>query len=286
VIRRAFNAVPAIAALATASLLACGHAGRGGDRPRTCLVLSVAGPKGFALVGAIEELRAQGHTFDCVYGNSMGALVGGLFASSPGADLAGRYGDFLGEVRREHALRERSRLARLDVRRWLALLFPGGERPRRVDLPTFERVLDAWLDGARIEALPVPFATSHLVIREGSPELVVTRSGSAARAIAGSVAHPGVFELGDAASLERLDPGVDRSARVPVRDACRVFGPARLVVLNVSGTPPYDADPACPATIVEVERGPERLTDLSSDPGARAELLRLGARSVRGRSVP
>src|SRR5207247_2529282 len=58
---------------------------------RTCLVLSVGAAKGIAHIGAIDALKEEKVKIDCVYGNSMGAVIGSLYASAPSADLKQRY---------------------------------------------------------------------------------------------------------------------------------------------------------------------------------------------------
>ena len=58
---------------------------------RTCLVLSVGGPKGIAHLGAIAAVKQLRIPIECVVGNSMGALVGSLYASAPALDTSERY---------------------------------------------------------------------------------------------------------------------------------------------------------------------------------------------------
>ena len=48
---------------------------------RVALVLAGGGPRGVAHIGAIEELERQGFEISAVAGTSMGALVGGVYAS-------------------------------------------------------------------------------------------------------------------------------------------------------------------------------------------------------------
>ncbi|MGH7126815.1 MAG: patatin-like phospholipase family protein, partial [Stellaceae bacterium] len=62
---------------------------------RTCLVLSVGGFKGLAHVGAIEALQERDVPIDCVAGNSMGALIGALYATAPDEDPGPRVAGFL-----------------------------------------------------------------------------------------------------------------------------------------------------------------------------------------------
>ena len=52
-----------------------------GARPKVCLVLSGGGARGAAHVGVIKALEALRVPIDCVAGTSMGALVGGAYAS-------------------------------------------------------------------------------------------------------------------------------------------------------------------------------------------------------------
>src|ERR1035438_3431222 len=76
----------------TAGLLWCGPgtAGSAGAlgsapelpiRPRVCLVLSGGGARGIAHVGVLKVLEELKIPIDCIAGTSMGAIVGGLYAS-------------------------------------------------------------------------------------------------------------------------------------------------------------------------------------------------------------
>ena len=56
-------------------------------RPKICLVLSGGGARGAAHVGVIKVLEEYRIPIDCIAGTSMGALVGGAYAS--GASVAG-----------------------------------------------------------------------------------------------------------------------------------------------------------------------------------------------------
>ena len=48
---------------------------------RVSLALSSGGPRGFAYIGAIEELVARGYEIGSVAGTSIGSLVGGIYAA-------------------------------------------------------------------------------------------------------------------------------------------------------------------------------------------------------------
>lgn len=45
------------------------------------LVLSSGGPRGFAYIGAIEELEARGYRITSIAGTSIGSLIGGMYAT-------------------------------------------------------------------------------------------------------------------------------------------------------------------------------------------------------------
>ena len=50
-------------------------------KPTVSLVLGSGGARGYAHIGAIEELQAQGYDIRSVAGASMGALIGGVYAA-------------------------------------------------------------------------------------------------------------------------------------------------------------------------------------------------------------
>lgn len=52
-----------------------------GERPKVAVVLSGGGAKGFAHVSALKVIEKAGIPIDMIVGTSMGALVGGLYAS-------------------------------------------------------------------------------------------------------------------------------------------------------------------------------------------------------------
>ena len=78
--------------------------------PTISLVLGSGGARGYAHIGAIEELVAQGYDIRSVAGSSMGALVGGMYAAGK-LDV---YRDWV------------KPLQRMDVLRMLDWTFRGG----------------------------------------------------------------------------------------------------------------------------------------------------------------
>ena len=74
-----------VLALATSSWLAAAAptaaAANPQMRPRICLVLSGGGARGMAHIGVLKILEQMKIPIDCIAGTSMGAVVGGLYAS-------------------------------------------------------------------------------------------------------------------------------------------------------------------------------------------------------------
>jgi len=50
-------------------------------RKSVALALSSGGPRGFAYIGALEELEARGYRVTSIAGTSVGSLVGGVYAA-------------------------------------------------------------------------------------------------------------------------------------------------------------------------------------------------------------
>uniref|UniRef100_UPI0035AEDB02 patatin-like phospholipase family protein n=1 Tax=Chitinimonas sp. TaxID=1934313 RepID=UPI0035AEDB02 len=67
------------------ALLAPGLNAWAAERPRIALVLGGGGARGLAHVGVLKVLEQARIPLDCVVGTSMGALVGGIYASGRSA---------------------------------------------------------------------------------------------------------------------------------------------------------------------------------------------------------
>jgi len=277
--------------LLSAAVSACGHRGkpRAGhvdfSSRRTCLVLSVGGPAGVAHIGAISALREANVRVDCVVGNSMGALVGGLYATAPEDDLDARFRAFVAayanETEREAARNGLGlgwlarRLADQNVggRAAGALAFAGAAvlgmlTTEKMEHERMVRVLDDFLHGQRIDGpLPIRFVTFY---QEATNTGVIARradAGPLAQAIGASIANPLIFTKLAVGPGRPLDPGADRVSATPVQDACATFPDANIVAINVSGQPIFtDATMTCP--LLEVRLDPPQV-----DP---AEIMELG----------
>ncbi|WP_300618627.1 patatin-like phospholipase family protein [Dokdonella sp.] len=102
------------------------------------LVLGSGGARGYAHIGVIEELEAQGYAIRSIAGSSMGALVGGIYAT-------GKLRSYADWVRP---------LQRLDVLRLLDWTFTGGGF---IKGDRIIGVLRELAGDISIEDLPIPY---------------------------------------------------------------------------------------------------------------------------------
>lgn len=106
--------------------------------PRISLVLSAGGARGYAHIGVIEELLAQGYEIGAIAGSSMGALIGGIHAAGKLAE----YRDFV------------TPLQRFDVWKLLDFTLSGGGFIKG------DRIIEqmrSLVGDLAIEDLPIPF---------------------------------------------------------------------------------------------------------------------------------
>ena len=180
------------------------------------LVLGSGGARGYAHIGAIEELIAQGFDIRSVAGASMGALVGGIYAA--------------GQL---DAYRDWARgLQKFDVLRLLDWTFRGG-------LIKGDRII-GWLreliGDVAIENLPIPY-TAVAVDILAQREVWFTR-GPLFDAIRASIAIPTVFRPHHYEGRVLVDGGLLNP--VPITPTLRDLTDCTIAVdLNAA---PDDAD--------------------------------------------
>lgn len=136
------------------------------------LVLGSGGARGYAHIGVIEELEAQGYAIRSVAGSSMGALVGGIYA-------AGKLRSYTDWVRP---------LQRYDVLRLLDWTFTGGGFIKGDRIIGVLRELTGDIN---IEELPIPYTAVASDL--DSQREVWFSSGPLFDAIRASIAIPTVF---------------------------------------------------------------------------------------------
>lgn len=238
---------------AALSLAACASTQDQIDVPESkqvCVVLSVGGEDGLAHIGVLKALKEAGIKPSCVYGNSMGSLVGGLYAANPEGDLEGAYRAVMTAYVAQ-TKSETESVVGVALFFSLVLGLPPFESAivgaaaigsvNEVDRRRLVRVLDDHFQQRTISELPVDFVTWHDHLRS-TPVKVRLNSGNLAEAIGYSIANPLIFPDVQASRNEHVDPGADRVSAVPLEDACRLRPDAHFIVSNVIKQPIYYSD--------------------------------------------
>lgn len=141
-------------------------------KQKVALALSSGGPRGFAYIGAIEELQERGYEISAVAGTSAGSLVGGVYAAG-GLDAFKEW------------------LYGLDPVKVMALM---DFSPSLNSLVKGERVMEAIkqrVPEVRIEELPIPFTAVASDLYTG--EEVLFRKGPLFEAVRASISIPFMF---------------------------------------------------------------------------------------------
>jgi NTE family protein len=231
---RAANALVLAAALLVASLPS--HAqqapAQGGARPRIGLVLAGGGAKGGAHVGVLKVLEELHVPIDCIAGTSMGALVGGGYASGiPAAELEKfittiDWGKVVGsQGRRDLEPIEQKRAGATYSNEFEfgltpdGLTLPGG----LVNTSNIEDLLRTYVAAARSQSqfdkLPIPFRAVATDMVTGT--MVVLDKGDLATAMRASMAIPGAFAPVIMDKYILNDGGLVRNIPIDVaRDLC------------------------------------------------------------------
>ena len=193
------------------------------------LVLMGGGARGLAHIGVLQSLRSHHLEPGIIVGTSMGALVGGFYASG----IAPSELEKLTVELNKNALFNKTPFSRrpqnmaaffeglvLGTRTDKLLRSLGVERQDRI-----EAVLERFVGNRRIEDLPIPFACNAVDILTGR-EVVFTR-GLLRKALRATTAFPLVFEPARSQGALFVDGGLLNN--VPV-EAARALGARRVIV--------------------------------------------------------
>ena len=298
--KRRLPGLPCALSLVAIAFAGCSHSWTQQSNRPTCLVLSSGGPAGLAHIGAIEAAQARHIPIDCIAGTSMGALVGGLYASAPESPVRQRYQQMIALYRQQTEW-DVGRNAMLGgfVGAAIAAIVTGGaaavplalgagagaaaamRATPAVHLERFGGVLTKFYAGQQIEQLPVGFATFYQERQGSGLQIVSVRSGGLAEATLRSIANPFIFKDFDPVKAGYVDPGADRMAAVPVEDACRLFPKARLLAVNVSGHEVvHSRAMTCPLLTVTVADEPVEEAAMSGDNAAFLRAVSIGYSAV------
>src|ERR1700748_1253217 len=159
-----------------------------GRRPRIGLVLSGGGARGAAHVGVLKILEQLHVPIDAIAGTSMGAVVGGLYASGLNPREIESIMTSLNwqDAFRDRPLRETLTFRRKQEDQNFLVKFPLGVRGRHIQLPkgliqgqklnqTLRRLTLPVARIATFDELPTPFRAVATDLETG--EAVVMRSG-------------------------------------------------------------------------------------------------------------
>ncbi|WP_300654505.1 patatin-like phospholipase family protein [Hydrogenophaga sp.] len=214
------------------------------ERPRVALVLSGGGARGFAHVGVLKALEAAQVPVDMIVGTSMGAIIGGLYASGMKADdlereiLAVDWGGLFNRSEPRQLLSQRRKEEDFELSPVLQLGFRNGEfrlPTGAVSSRSLEVLLRRYTLSTRhlesFDQLPTPFRAVATDMETGLA--VVMDRGDLAAALRASMSVPGVFSplaindriLGDGGLVNNL----------PV-DVARAMGAEVIIAVNI-GTP-------------------------------------------------
>jgi len=210
-------------------------------RLRIGLVLSGGGARGIAHVGVLQVLQKLHVPIDAIAGTSMGAVVGGLYASglSPQQIDATVRSMNWQEAFRDQPPREDLTLRRKQEDENFLVKFPIGIKGGRPVLPMgliegqslTEMLRRLTLPVARItrfDELPTPFRAVATDLESGQE--VVMGSGDLTSAMRASLSAPGVFAPVDRDGRLLVDGGI--SDNVPV-DVARAMGVDVVIVVDV-----------------------------------------------------
>jgi NTE family protein len=213
-------------------------------RPRIGLVLSGGGARGVAHIGVLKVLEEQHVPIDAIAGTSMGAVVGGMYASGL---TAREIEAIMTSLNWQDAFRDRPPREDLTLRRKqedenFLVKFPLGIRGGKFLLPKgliqgqrLNQILRRLtLPVARItnfDELPTPFRALATDLETG--DAVTIDSGDLTSAMRASMSAPGVFAPVERDGRLLVDGGI--SENLPV-DIARSMGVDILIVVDV-GSP-------------------------------------------------
>ncbi|MGE0350626.1 patatin-like phospholipase family protein [Hydrogenophaga sp.] len=215
-----------------------------GERPRVGLVLSGGGARGFAHVGVIKALEAARVPVDLIVGTSMGAIIGGLYASGMSAEDLEReiqavaWGDLFERREPRQLLSQRRKEEDFELSPVLSVGFRDGQfilPSGAVSSRSLEMLLRRYTLSTRhlasFDGLPTPFRAVATDMETGQP--VVMDHGDLAAALRASMSVPGVFAPLDVDGRLLGDGGLVNN--LPV-DVARRMGADVVIAVDI-GTP-------------------------------------------------
>ncbi|MCX2541909.1 patatin-like phospholipase family protein [Pseudomonas sp. COW5] len=214
-------------------------------RPKVGLVLSGGAARGLAHIGVLKALEEQGIKIDAIAGTSMGAVVGGLYASGYKIDeleklaLSINWQEALSDAppredvpfRRKQDDRDFLVKQKLSFRDDGSLGLPLGVIQGQNLALLLESLLAHTSDTRDFDKLPIPFRAVATDIANG--EKVVFRKGHLPQVIRASMSIPAVFAPVELDGRLLVDGGM--TDNIPL-DVAREMGVDVAIVVDI-GTP-------------------------------------------------
>jgi NTE family protein len=211
-------------------------------RPRICLVLSGGGARGIAHIGVLKVLEELKIPIDCIAGTSMGAVVGGLYASGMTAaqiDATMRTVDWQEAFRDAPPRRDLAFRRKQDDRNFLVRL-PLGLKHGQILLPkgfiqgqklqeTLRQLTLPFSNSTDFDLLPTPFRAVATDLVSGNA--VLLDKGDLSIAMRASISAPGLFAPVESQGLLLVDGGL--AENLPI-DVARQMHADILIVSDVS----------------------------------------------------
>ena len=212
------------------------------ERPRICLVLSGGGARGMAHIGVLKVLEELKVPIDCIAGTSMGAVVGGLYASGMTAaqiDATMRSLDWQEAFRDAPPRRDLAFRRKQDDRNFLVRL-PLGLKHGQILLPkgfiqgqklqeTLRQLTLPFSNSTDFDLLPTPFRAVATDLVTG--DAVLLDKGDLSIAMRASISAPGLFAPVENQGRVLVDGGL--AENLPI-DVARQMHADILIVSDVS----------------------------------------------------
>jgi len=213
--------------------------------PRIGLALSGGGARGLAHVGVLKVLEEMRIPISCITGTSMGAIVGGTYASGRSADemakivVSARWDELFRDAppRKEIAVRRKFDDYKTLFKPEFGVKDGGLSLPKGViagvSIEAFFRELATPAFGVGdFNKLPIPFRAMATDIETG--QSIVLDRGSLAQAMRASMSVPGAIAPVEIDGRLLVDGGIANN--LPIDEARRLCGDV-IIAVNIS-TPP------------------------------------------------
>lgn len=184
-------------------------------KPVVGLVLGAGAARGFAHVGVIKALEAQGIRPDIVVGSSAGSVIAALFASGATGNDLNRLALALDEA---------------TIADW-GLPF-AGRFGGLIKGGALQAMVNREVQNKSIEQMRIPLGIVATELQSGKG--VLFRTGNTGLAVRASCSVPGVFQPAVISGKEYIDGGL--VAPVPVSYA-RQMGASIVIAVNISSEP-------------------------------------------------